>query len=267
LAAALGAGAAVLPAAASSETPTVDAVNQGLYGHAWSPAQVAVTAGGAVTLRNSTTVPHGVEWVGGPAKPECSGVPVGTTAAASGVEWSGSCTFSQAGTYTFYCTVHGPEMTGTVTVDANGTTTTTTTSTPTSPGPPVPPVATTPVAPAGPVANAPLLGGLSLRSVSHGESLGGSLTVSQDGAGSRLQIAVLARGESLTRASHAKRVRVGGLTRSSVPAGRVSFRVRLDARARRALHHRRRLALTVEVTLTPPHGKPQTLTHPTVARV
>src|SRR5581483_10921762 len=105
----LGVALALLPGAASSTepSPTVDAVNQGLYGHAWSPSQVAVATGGAVTLRNSTTVPHGVEWVGGPATPTCEkGVPVGTTPAASGKEWSGSCTFSQAGTYTFYCTVH-----------------------------------------------------------------------------------------------------------------------------------------------------------------
>ena len=120
---------AVLPAVGSSTEPsaTVDAVNTGLYEHSWSPPAVAVSTGAAITVRNTTTTPHGVHWVGGPATPVCSsGVPVGTTAAASGGEWSGTCTFAQAGTYTFYCTVHGPEMTETVTVTTPGAPTSTT---------------------------------------------------------------------------------------------------------------------------------------------
>ncbi len=48
-------------------------------------------------------------------------MPVGTTPAASGTKWSGACTFTQAGTYTFFCTVHGSEMTGTITVNTGGT--------------------------------------------------------------------------------------------------------------------------------------------------
>jgi hypothetical protein len=47
-------------------------------------------------------------------------VPVGTTPAASATNWSGSCSFTQAGTYTFFCTVHGSEMTATVTVNGAG---------------------------------------------------------------------------------------------------------------------------------------------------
>jgi plastocyanin len=120
---------AILPAVGSSTEPsaTVDAVNNLPYGHSWSPPTVAVSTGAGIAIRNQTTTPHGVHWVGGPATPVCSsGVPVGTTAAVSGAEWSGTCTFAQAGTYTFYCTVHGPEMTETVTVSTPGAPTSTT---------------------------------------------------------------------------------------------------------------------------------------------
>lgn len=118
----------LLPVLASSGTiQSIDAVNAGLYTHYWSPTQVSVAPGGEVTLRNSTTTRHGVNWVGGPATPTCEGgVPVGTTEVSAGTNWSGNCKFTQAGTYTFYCTVHGPEMTGTVTVTIPGAPTATT---------------------------------------------------------------------------------------------------------------------------------------------
>ncbi len=266
LAAVLGAAVAVLPAVASSETsPTVEAVNKGLYTHYWSPTQATVIPGGAVTFRNSTTVAHGVEWVGGPAKPECSsGVPVGSTPAASGKEWSGTCSFAQAGTYTFYCTVHGPEMTGTVTVDANGTTTTTTTgsSTTTTPAPtPTTTTTTNPTAPLQPPATALLLGSPALRSSQRSGAVLGSLEISKAGAGGRLEVDLFAKGASLGQHKHLMRVRVGGLLRSSVSAGKLVFAVKLDAKARRALKRHRRLALTVKITLTPLHGEPLTVTH------
>src|SRR5271166_1990825 len=129
LVAVLGAAVVVLPAVAGSETsPMIEAVTfgGGYYGesHAWSPAQATVPAGGVVTLSNHTAVEHGVRWVGGPETPSCSGdIPVGTTSATRGANWSGTCTFAKPGVYTFYCTVHGSEMTGTITVNASGTTT------------------------------------------------------------------------------------------------------------------------------------------------
>jgi plastocyanin len=241
---------------ASSETPPIEAVNAGLYSHYWSPSQTAVVAGSVVTFRNQSTTLHGVEWVGGPGKPECSsGVPVGTTPAASGKEWSGTCSFAQAGTYTFYCTVHGPEMTGTVTVSAAGTTTTTgttttppTTSTPTTTAPP-------PETPSG----GPLVGGPSLRTSQHGGSVKGSLEISQAGAGGRLEIDVFAKSAALGGSGRAHRVRVGRLVRGSVSAGRMPFTVALDSKARRSLARKRRLPLSVQITITPAHGKALTV--------
>jgi plastocyanin len=125
-AALLGTAVLVLPAVASSETgPTIEAENKPGGSHAWSPTQASVSAGGAVTISNPTAVNHGVEWKAGPTTPNCSaGVPVGTSPSASGTKWSGTCVFAQPGTYIFYCTVHGQEMTATVTVSASALTVT-----------------------------------------------------------------------------------------------------------------------------------------------
>jgi plastocyanin len=132
LAVVLGAAVIMLPAVASSETTPVEAVNEPAVGpypetHRWSPAQETVTTGAVVTFRNPTTVYHGVHWISGPTPPECSNtVPVGTEPSASNTNWTGTCTFKEAGTYTFYCTVHGASMSGKITVKSVGTPTATT---------------------------------------------------------------------------------------------------------------------------------------------
>jgi plastocyanin len=263
----------VLPAVAGSETgPTIEAENKpgsGLYAeehHAWTPSQVTVGEGGVVTLKNpGSTVPHGVEWVGGPATPACSGVPVGTSAASSATNWSGSCTFAHAGTYTFYCTVHGREMTGTIVVSGAGTP---------APGPipgpegsPSPPGGTGPEGSSG-AGGSPFAGGshaLRLAAAQHGRSVHGSIDVSSAGAGGKLEVAVFATGASLT-AHRSSRIRIGRYLRSSVHAGVVSFTVALTARARTALHRRRRLGLTVRIVLTPVAGVPASVTRSVVLR-
>jgi plastocyanin len=254
LAAVLGAGVAVLPALAASEsTPTVEAVNHPatLYTeekHSWSPPQTTVLEGGVVTFSNPSTIPHGVEWLGGPAKPGCtSGVPVGTTEAASGTKWSGSCTFMQAGTYTFYCTVHHAEMTGTIVVNPDGTTTTTTT-TPTT-------TTTTTESPSGsPLAKPPLL-----RSKQSGGVVKGSLDISQAGAGNRLEIDIFAPSASLAAAKHPAHIRVGHLVRGSVSVGVLPFSVKLTAKARKAVKRHHRLVLRVSIKLTASSGKSLTV--------
>ncbi|MFI5010003.1 MAG: plastocyanin/azurin family copper-binding protein [Solirubrobacterales bacterium] len=125
----LGAALALLPAMASSETtPSVEAVamGSGVYGpmYAWSPTQTTISQGGSVTFSTgSTNAPHGVIWTSA-VKPTCANsVPVGENN--FGEHWTGSCAFTQPGTYTFECSVHHKEMTGTITVTAAGTTTTT----------------------------------------------------------------------------------------------------------------------------------------------
>jgi plastocyanin len=260
----LGAALVALPAVAGSEAvPTIEAANStGSYGeqhHYWSPATATVGAGGVVAISNpSSEVKHGVQWTGGPGTPSCSGVPVGT----SGTSWHGECTFSAPGTYTFYCTVHGAEMSGTVTVTPGSTTTTTQpTTTAAAPTTTVPTVSGGSGSPSAPGSTAPSVSplagsaatALELPTLQHGTSVRGSVAISEAGTGGRLEVDVLARSASLA-AHHAAPVRVGHLVRSSLHAGTIRFAVALSARSRQALRRHRRLALTVRMLLSPPHG-------------
>jgi hypothetical protein len=239
-----------------------------------------------VAFSNPTAVPHGVEWVSVPATPVCSGVPVGTTEAASGTQWSGNCTFTRPGTYSFYCTVHGAAMSGTITVSAAAgeppVTTTTTTATPPpgsqgsggsaggggggGPGQP----GTTGAAEGAPgVGGSPFAGAaqaLKLKAQQHGSAVRGSLAVSSAGARGRLEVDVLSNVASLARGGHSSTVRVGKLERDSLVAGTVRFAVALNARAKRALARRGHLALTVEITLTPPGARAAKLERGVVMR-
>ncbi len=90
---------------------SVEATGNSLSSYAWTPTTAEVAPGGTVEFKNMTGIPHLVAFQSPPAVPSCPGVP----ATASG-NWSGTCTFTQAGTYNFYCTVHPSLMTGTITV-------------------------------------------------------------------------------------------------------------------------------------------------------
>jgi plastocyanin len=273
LAAVLGAGVVILPAVASSEaTPTIEAVHEGgVYGgYRWKPPIATVNAGGGVTFSNpSTTVYHGVEWVSRPAEPVCSGVPVGKGPAASAKNWTGNCTFTQPGTYTFYCTVHGPEMAGTITVNANGTTTMTTTTstqptgtTPTSTngttqsGPSQPPPGAG--APGSPLAGS-AASAVKLAAIQRGGSVRGSVDVSAAGAGGRLTIELLAKSASLASAGHGARVRVGHLVLSNLHSGKMAFAVPLSSRARGALRRHHRLPVTARLQIQGHSGSALTI--------
>jgi plastocyanin len=252
----------VLPAVAASEPLPVEAVNEGAYYHHWSNAQQTVIAGESVKFGNpGSEVPHGLKFTGGPGTQSCSGIPVAATEASGATDWHGECTFTTPGTYTFICTVHPSEMKGTITVNPNGTTTTTITPTPTPTTTTTTPTTTTPTPVEPPT---PLLSSLSIRPSQHGGTVKGSLELSKAGAGAGLEIDVLAHSTSLVKTMHTARVRVGRLTRGSLSAGELSFAVKLDAEARKALERHGRLALTVKITITPVHGKPLTLTRPVV---
>jgi plastocyanin len=253
----LGAAFAVLPAEAGSETtpPAVVAQNVGLYTHYWTPPSVSVEPGGTVELSNPTEVPHGVHWVGTPAgEPECtSGVPVGATETASGTKWTGTCKFAAAGTYTYYCTVHGASMSGKITVGTPSPTPTTPT-TPTSPT--TGPTGTTSPPTTGGGGTSPgaaAISALKLGGAGHGGALHGSLQISQAAVGGTLTIVLQAR-------LGGRRAQVGRLRRSRVSAGPQSWTIPLSARARHALHAKGRLALTAKVLLTPPTGAAVSLT-------
>jgi hypothetical protein len=83
--------------------------------------------------------------------------------------------------------------------------------------------------------------------------------VSGDGAGGRLEVDVFAKGAQVARAK-ASSVLVGRFVRSSMPPGRVSFAVKLNAKARSALRRHRSLSLSVKITLTPKGGRTASVT-------
>jgi plastocyanin len=273
----LAAALVVLPAVAGSETSQIVSAfggEEGIYKYPpyWSPAEVHVEAGGHVTFANtSTTVKHGIIWTG--PTPACeTSVPVGVGGAKT--SWSGNCTFSQPGEYTFYCSYHGPEMSGKIVVHANGTITPGPTSG--SPGAPPPSPGSggsaggsgTEGGPSG-GAGSPLAGGshaLRLAAAQRGSSVHGSIDIASAGGKGRLEVALFARSASLAAVHHPAGVRVGRLTRSPVRAGVLSFTVPLSARARGALHRHHRLALTAQIVLTPVAGAPASVTRSVTLR-
>jgi plastocyanin len=261
LIAVLGGAMVALPAVAASEgpPPSIEAAG-GYYGeYAWKNGVVTVPAGGSVAISNpSASVSHGVLWEGPPATPACSGVP-----SEGSTKWSGSCTFSQPGTYRFYCAVHGKAMSGTITVTAPSTTPATTTPSTTTTAVTTP-GATPTTAPALTSAGESPLAGDAVSAVEvapaqRGAAVRGSLLVSQAGAGGRLEVRLQASRASLARAGRGTLMVVGRLLRSQLTPGPLSFRVALATRARRALRRNRRLALKVTLVLTPAHGTPLTL--------
>jgi plastocyanin len=259
----LGAGTAVLPAIAASETPTIKAYSY-LGKNYWSPPSATVGAGGAVNLGNTSGELHGVEWREGPESPICSGVPLG--AGNWSKEWSGSCTFAKAGTYIFWCTVHHSEMTGTITVNTAGTTTIATTNTTTSTQPTPSPGPTTTTSPStsgsgsalGAAAPSPLAGAagtaVTLASRQRGRAVHGAVAVSQAGTGGRLEVELLAARVSLASATQPRTLRVGRIVRSALSAGTQRFSVPLATRARRALARHGRLPLRVKLVVRPVNG-------------
>ncbi len=274
LVAVLGAALGGLPALATSagSTPIVN----GLETKHWSPSEVTIGAGGSVIFKNaSTTLEHSLKFLSGPAKPACTGVPE-----SGKTNWEGSCSFSVAGTYQFFCTVHAG-MTGTVVVTPAGTTTTTTTTTATTTttttttgttptttvkhtttGPSTNPGSQEGAAPGGSGSpGSPGAGGLSggvhlslsgaavaVASVQHGKGVHGTVLVPS--GGSRLVIQLLAAAGQISKSGSS--TPVGSLTRSHLHAGRVSFAVLISPRAQRALRRRGRLKLLVHLTLSVP---------------
>jgi plastocyanin len=269
----LGSAVAVLPAVAGSETaPTVNAESSAktcgtYYPNCWSPSQVELASPGSVAFQNSSGVAHGVVWASVPAAPTCTGVPVDSSA----MSFSGTCTFPQTGTYRFYCYVHGPSMSGTITVNPSGATTTTTTGTqpasPTTTTSTLPSATTsTPTGGSG-SASSPAEGmaaAVSLARSQRGRAVRGSVQVPSADAGGRLEVDLLASRASIAGARAAAPARLGRVVRSSLHAGKLSFSVPLNARARGALVRHRRLALTVKIVLTPLQGSPSSTTRRTV---
>lgn len=90
-----------------------DEIVADMSGNAFVPGELTITVGDTVTWTNSDTVPHTVT--------SDDGGPLDSGIIDGGGSWS--YTFTEPGTYSFYCEVH-PSMQGTVTVVPAGTTTT-----------------------------------------------------------------------------------------------------------------------------------------------
>lgn len=120
---------AAAPAHTMKATKTVD-----MMGYKFSPAELTVNVGDAVTWTNHDQAPHNVVISDGPEKFTSPLLQTGQ---------SFTYTFAKPGTYSYYCSVH-PDMTAKVTVTGGGTpppttnppTTNPPTSDPTTPAPP-----------------------------------------------------------------------------------------------------------------------------------
>lgn len=122
----LAVAVAIVPTIANSAIDaSITAVDNGVYEHSWqangvAPAEVAITPGNSVSFAYpSGTNHHYPVFESGPATPTCEGLPHALVE--SGPGWSGSCTFTAAGTYEFWCGVHGSTMKAFVHVNASGT--------------------------------------------------------------------------------------------------------------------------------------------------
>lgn len=204
---------------------TIEAAG-GAYGsYYWNPAHADTSTGGSVTFASaSPSVLHGLSWTGGPVTPPCSGVPIddGKTG------WSGTCSFPEAGNYTFVCPVHPTEMKGTITAGSAG------------PGPsPNPP---------GPPQSGPAAAGLKLAKTQRGPAVRGSINVLA--AAGRLEVELLVSRSLLFGPGKAGKVQVGRVVRSGLAAGRAPFAVPLKRVASRALGSRDALPLSARVAVT-----------------
>ncbi len=115
----------------------------------------------------------------------------------------------------------------------------------------------TPTQPGGTTAPGLAATSLKLAKRQTGSRLRGSVDVRE--RGSRLRVDALVRRTVLGQ-RRSGRVRVGRLVRSSVGPGRVAFALGLQAKARKVLRARRKLAVQVRITVTRPGASRRTWT-------
>ena len=196
---------------------------------------VSIAAGGTVTFSYPTGASsHNV--VFDTAQPtSCQDIPP----SASPPGWTGSCTFDAYGTYTFHCGLHS-FMTGRVEVPDPNTPTTGTT------GPPPTETGGTPPQGGGELTSP----AVKVAARQRGVVVHGSVTTPAGPS----DIAVTALAARSALASRARRVKVGSVSRRSTGTGKTSFALRVNRAARRALHRRHRLAVTLRIVVRPDAG-------------
>ena len=228
---------------------------------AWDQTDVTIAPGDTVKFSNqqaAATAFHNVTFeAGSPVPAACSqtsGSGAGTVTAPPVPKtpkrlWTGECRFDAPGVYKFVCGSH-PDMKGTINVVAAATPTPT--STPTPGGYPGATPTPTPTPGPGSDPQTTLAGAVAIARSQKGTRVRGSVDVKH--GGSRLDVSVWAPRKALFGGKSSKLVRIGRSTRASAPAGKVSFAVVTDAKARSALRRHRRLSVTVSIALTPPGG-------------
>lgn len=241
LVAMVGAAVAVLPALGAGSSPPTTASFTAID-NKWevsgsTATRVTIAQGGTVTFSYPSGVSiHNADFSHGPEPSSC----IQTSGPNSGPVpplpnqptvrgWSGSCTFNTPGTYTFFCDVHR-FMTGTIVVQAPGTTTSSSTTTPS--GPPRPAPATFVVA-----------------ARQRGTVVRATMKISAAGAGGRLVANLFATRAALGLHPRRGATRVGQLSRSSLQSRTVRLSIPLDAVAIHALRKHRRLQLTLKITV------------------
>jgi plastocyanin len=263
---------------------TVDGVNQfQLTAGTGSATSASIVAGGTVTFTNTSIENHNVDFeVQGVTGVACQQALGGASpsplrfpnAPASG-SWSGSCTFTKAGTYSFTCDQH-EGMTGQVVVTDPGAPPGTTTApvvTATTPVQTVPSGGATPApvttAPVGttttPSAGTPPVSAAQTPSsvarklayrislAQHGSSLRGTVNGARSSARVKVVLTVK-RGDLGVTGKASAPVDVGGFRGLSTQDGALTFAVKLSGKARAALAKRHRLVVTIAVTARPVSG-------------
>jgi plastocyanin len=233
------------------DTPEVHPVGTDPY-FTWSSPDITIAPGDTVAFNNPSNVLHDAKFDKG--SPSCTGLP-----STFKKQWSGSCRFDAPGDYHYFCELHAT-MTGEIHVVAAATPTPTATA-PAGASP-------TPTPTAGPgtgtggsggttETQSTLAGAVTIARSQTGTRVRGSVNVKV--GGSRLEVSLLAPRNALFGGKSRKLIRIGRSMRASAPAGKVSFAVGTDAKARSALRRHRRLSVTVNIALTPPGG--HKLTH------
>jgi plastocyanin len=172
-------------------------------------------------------------------------------------DWTGTCRFNTPGTYSFHCDMHPSLMTGTVVVEGTSTTTPggTTTGGTSSTGTTSTGTTTSPTSTGGkPTVPLPRSAVTAARR-QKGVVLRGSVTTPAGPAQIVVTALVSNRSLSKHRPKRARQVRVGSQTKHSTGTGKTSFAVKLNAAARRALHRRHRLAVSLRIVVTPQGGR------------
>ncbi|HKP20631.1 MAG TPA: hypothetical protein VJT68_03890 [Thermoleophilaceae bacterium] len=242
-----GTGLSVVVASAGAEEPmpaSITAKDPTSFDNGSGGNSVSIAKDGTVTFSYpSGSSFHNVVFDAG--TPSCSGLP----ANASSAPWSGSCTFTAYGTYTFHCGLHGSYMTGKVEVpDPNAPTTGTDTS-PTETGG-TPGGGEPPGGGGNPGGQELAPPGVEMAGKQRGTTVRGSVTTPA-GPSAIAVTALVAKG---TLASRARLVKVGSVKKRSTGTGRTTFAVKVNRAARRALRRRHRLTVTVRIAVTPDVG-------------